>query len=396
MDIQKLVEKRLNLVTESEKFLDEHTDKETGMMSAEDAATFDKMMNDVDELARNIERFKKQSELSTKMAMPTSKPILNHPQGNIDGKVGRASDEYRKAALNALRTNFHEVNNILQESVATDGGYLVPAEWDSRLIDSLEEENVMRKLGTNITTSGEHKINVVTSKPAAVWVAEGGALTFGDAGFGQKTLDAHKLHVGVKITNELLNDNAFNLEGYIVDQFSKALGNAEEDAFITGNGIGKPTGILTTAELNSDTTLATTAGNNLAADDIINLIYKLKRPYRKNAAFLTNDATLSAIRKLKDSTLNYIWQPSLIAGEPDRLLGYPIYTSAYMPTISAGNKILAFGDFSYYNIGDRGARTFRKLGERYADTDETAFLMIERIDGILTLVESVKVLKMKA
>ena len=102
----------------------------------------------------------------------------------------------------------------------------------------------MRGLATKITTSGEHKINMAATKPAASWIEEGGALTFGDATFDQKFIDAHKLHVAIKVTEELLYDSAFNIESYIITQFGKALGNAEEDAFLNGDGRGKPTGIF--------------------------------------------------------------------------------------------------------------------------------------------------------
>ena len=210
MDIQKLIEKRAELWENAKNFLDDHTNAD-GYISEEDAATYDKMEKDILDLSKNIERFQRQAAQDAKLSQPTSKPILNNPQ---EMKIGKASDEYKQAALSAMRVKFKNVSNILQENIAADGGYLVPDEWDSRLIDALQEENVFRQLATVITTSGEHRINITADKPAALWVAEGGSLTFGDAKFAQKTLDAHKLHVGVKVTNELLNDNAFNLESY--------------------------------------------------------------------------------------------------------------------------------------------------------------------------------------
>ena len=393
MDILTLVDKRNNLMDEAEKFLNEKTDKD-GKMSADDAKTYDEMEKNIDAITENIERFQRQSTRNSSSEQSPRQPILPNPQNNTETKTGRASDEYRKMALNAMRKQFKNVGNLLSESTGADGGYLVPTEWDSRLIDTLAEENVFRKLATTITTSGELRINVVASKPAALWVAEGGALTFGNAAFAQKSLDAHKLHVGIRVTNELLNDNAFNLESYIIDQFGKAIGNAEEDAFINGTGSGQPTGILTTAAADA-TMVQQTAGSNIAADDILNLVYKLPRAYRKNAVFLVNDSTLAAIRKLKDANQAYMWQPSFQAGEPDRLLGYPVYTSPYMPTVAAENMVLAFGDFSYYNIGDRGARTFNELRELYMPNDQTGYLMMERVDGILLLNEALRVLQIK-
>lgn len=205
--------------------------------------------------------------------------------------------------LQALRTNFRQVSNILQEGVDADGGYLVPEEYDSRLIDVLTEENIMRSLGHTITTSGEHKINIAATKPAAAWIEEGGALQFSDATFSQILLDAHKLHVAIKVTEELLYDNAFGLENYIIDQFGKALANAEEDAFLNGDGSGKPTGLFATA---GGGTVAGTLSADIKSDDMLDLVYALKRPYSKNASFIMNDKTLAQLRKLKDNNGAYI------------------------------------------------------------------------------------------
>jgi HK97 family phage major capsid protein len=293
--------------------------------------------------------------------------------------------------LTALRTNFHKVEDVLQEGIDESGGYLVPDELDGRLVDVLEEENIMRKLGHPLTTSGQHKINLVASKPAALWIEEGGALTFGDAAFDQKFLDAHKLHVAIKVTEELLYDNAFRLEKWIIEEFGKALANAEEDAFLNGDGNGKPNGLFKDAQ-----TGVTINSVDITADDVIDLVYSLKRPYRKNASFITNDGTLGVIRKLKDDNGNYLWQPSLQAGQPDTLLGYSIHTSQFAPVLAAGNVAMAFGDYNYYNIGDRGRRAFQELKELFAGNGMVGFVMKERVDGLLILPEAVQLLKVAA
>ena len=391
MNYLELIDKRASLWEETKNFLDEHTDKD-GKLSAEDAATYERMEKNVAELSKNIERYQRQAAMDKQLALPTAQPVLNQPQNNLEVKTGRASEEYKKAALNVMRSKFTQTFNVMQEGVSADGGYLVPTEWDNRLIDTLDEENIMRKLGTSITTSGEHEITIAATKPAAAWLSEGQTLTFSNATFSQKTLKAYKLAVGVQITMELLADSMFDLETYILDQFGKALSNAEEDKFINGAGTNQPSGILNDAEVGVTTNSATA----ITSDDIINLVYSLKRPYRKNAAFIVNDSTLAAVRKLKDTTQNYLWQPSFSAEEPDRLLGYPIYTSAYMPTIEAEAKVMLFGDISYYNIGDRGVRTFQQLNEVYAPNFMTGFLMSERVDGVLVLPEAVQVLQMKA
>ena len=249
------------------------------------------------------------------------------------------------------------------------------------------------KLGHTITTSGERKINIAATKPAAAWIDEGEELTWGDAKFAQINLDAHKLHVAVKVTEELLYDNAFQLEKYILRQFAKALANAEEDAFLNGTGVGQPLGLLA-EEGGAQIGVTAASATEITADELIDLVYSLKRPYRKNAKFICNDQTLAAIRKLTDKNGRYLWQDSVQAGEPGRLLGYEVHTSPYFPVITAGMPAIAFGDYNYYNIGDRGTRSFAELKELFAGNGMVGFVAKERVDGKLILPEAVKLLKM--
>lgn len=397
MTITEMREKRNKLVGMMDTFLDTHT-TDKGTLSAEDDKTYKDMETEVAQLTDSIHRMERREGIEAELSKPTSKPLTGKPMkadGDKAVKTGRASDEYKKALLQAMRTNFRQISNVLQEGIDPQGGYLVPDEYDKRLIDILTEENVMRTLGTNITTSGEHKINIAATKPAAAWIEEGGTLTFGDATFDQIILDAHKLHVAIKVTEELLYDNAFNLENYILTQFGKALSNAEEDAFINGTGVGQPLGIL--AETGGAQVGVTSASSTkVTADEIINLVYSLKRPYRKNAVFLANDVCVAELRKLKDNNGQYLWQPSLQAGEPDRVLGYKVYTSPYFPVPAAGGTAVAFGDFSYYNIGDRGTRSFAELKELFAGNGMIGFVAKERVDGKLVLPEAVKLLQMKS
>ncbi len=385
MTIQELIQKRAKVWETAKSFVDTHEDK-NGRLSAEDTAAYNRMEQEIEDLTASIERQQRAAERDKMLSQPINSPIVTKPANGVDVKTGRASDEYKAAMLGALRSNFCNVSNVLQEGVDADGGYLVPEEYDKRLIDVLEEENILRALGTKLTTAGDHKINVAATKPAASWIEEGQELTWGDSTFSQILLDAHKLHVAIKVTEELLYDNAFGLENYIITQFGKALANAEEDAFLNGDGKGKPTGIF-----------AKTGGGNVTAevaaftdDELIDLVYTLKRPYRKKAAFIMNDKNLAVLRKLKDANDQYLWQPSLKEGEPERLLGYPVYTSAYAPA-----DAIAFGDFSYYNIGDRGSRSFKKLTELFAGNDMVGFVAKERVDGKLILPEAVQILKLK-
>lgn len=391
MNINELYSKRATAWEAAKKFLDTHR-MENGTLSAEDSETYTRMENDIVNLTGEIDRLNRLNEMENAMKQPTSSPITSRPGADADnGKTGRFSSQYSKDMLTAIRTGFRKVSNVLEEGTDENGGYLVPDEWDARLIQKLDDENILRGLATKITTSGERKINIAATTPAASWIAEGAALSFGDATFDQKILDAHKLHVAIKVTEELLYDNAFNLEGHIIDQFGKALANAEEDAFLNGNGTGKPTGIFDATKGGQRVDPLQSA---MKADDIISFVYSLRRPYRKNARFIMNDKTLAAVRKLKDGTGVYLWQPSYTMGEPDRLCGYEVLTSAYAPEMEAGNAFMAFGDFSYYNIGDRGTRSIQILRELFAGNGMIGYVMKERVDGLLVLPEAVKVLSM--
>ena len=394
MNLKELLEKRTKAWDEANTFAESKKD-EKGLMSDEDFKTYEEMERTIENYTREIERKKREEEMDKSLEKPTTQALTSEPATfNEEEKPMRARNVYKKSMMKALRTNFRDISNELKVGTDESGGYLVPEEMETEIVNGLEDENIVRKLATKVQTSGLHKINIAATKPAALWVEEGGQLTFGDGTFDQVSLDAHKLHVGIKVTEELLYDAAFNLEKYITEEFTRALANAEEDAFLNGDGVNKPTGIFDSkkgGELGG-----TTKAQTITADELIDLVYSLDRPYRKKAAFILNDATVAQIRKLKDVNGAYIWQPSLKDGEPDRLLGYPAYTSAFAPKAEKGKLAVAFGDFSYYKIGDRGNRSFQDLKELFAGNGMVGFLGKERVDGILVLREAVKLLKIGA
>ena len=318
--IQELIEKRAKAWEGAKAFVESKKDSD-GLLSKEDVETYNKMEEKVKNFTFEIERLQEMENMERELSKPVNDPLISKPMVSDKEDKIKKNLQHKKAMIKALRSNFRQIENILQEKVDTDGGYLVPDEYDSRLVDTLEEENIIRKLSQTLKTNGKHKINIAATSPAAAWVEEGGELKFGEATFKQVLLDAHKLHVAIKVTEELLYDSMFDLENYILEKFGKALANAEEDAFLNGDGSGKPTGIF---------------------------------------------------------------------GEPDKLAGYPVYTSAFAPE----NKI-AFGDFSYYNIGDRGARSFKELQELFAGNGMIGFVAKERVDGKLVLPEAVQILPIK-
>lgn len=389
-----LREKRAKAWEVAKAFLDAKA-KDGAFASAEDAATYDRMEQEVMDLGKQIDRLERQAAIDAELAKATSTPITNQPNGKADGdsKQGRASDEYKRAFWNGMRNKMsYEVQNALSIGTDSEGGYLVPDEYERKLVQALEEEVFFRSLANVIkTSSGDRKIPIVTSKGEAAWIDEGGQFPESDDSFGQTSIGAYKLATMIKVSDELLNDSVFNIENYISKEFARRIGTKEEEAFFVGDGKGKPEGLFGSADLG-----VTAATVNITFDDVMDLFYSLRAPYRKKATWLLNDSTVKAIRKLKDGNGNYIWQPSVRDGEPDRILNRPYRTSIYVPELAAGNRVMAFGDYSYYWIADRQGRSFKRLNELYATTGQVGFLACERVDGKLILSEAVKTLEIKA
>ena len=389
-----LRQKRSELWEKAKLFLD-NAKRNGDVLSADDRATYEKMEQEIVDLGKEIGIIERREALDLEMSKPTSAPISANPNTKTEEKTGRSSDEYKKSFWQAMRNkkNPYEAVNALQIGTDSEGGYLVPDEYESTLIEKLHDENIIRQYATVIKSSnGDKKIPVVAGYGEATWTDEEAAYTESDDSFGVITLGAHKLTSIIKVSEELLNDSAFDLEQYISKEFVRRMAAAEENAFINGTGTGRPTGILQTAE-SGKTTAAAAA---ITADEVIDLYHSLRSPYRKNAVFIANDSTVKSVRQLKDSNGMYLWQPGLKEGQPDTLIGNRIISSAYMPEIGAGKKPILFGDISYYWIADRQGRTFQRLNELYAATGQVGFRTFQRVDGKLTLAETVKTLTCKA
>ena len=395
--VLELREKRAKAWEAAKKFLDAKRTAD-GFVSAEDAAAYDRMEADVVNLGKEIERLERQAAIDAELAKATSTPITNQPNGRIDREVktGIATEAYKRAFWNGMRNRMsYEVQNALSIGTDSEGGYLVPDEYEKKLVEALQDEVFFRNLATVIrTSSGDRKIPIVTSKGTAAWIDEEGQFPESDDSFGQTSIGAYKLATMIKVSDELLNDSVFNMEQYISKEFGRRIGTKEEEAFFVGDGEGKPIGLFhTTGGAETGVTAATAS---ITFDDVMDLYYSLRAPYRNKASWLLNDSTVKAIRKLKDGNGNYIWQPSVREGEPDRILNRPYRTSIYVPELAEGKRVIAFGDYSYYWIADRQGRSFKRLNELYAATGQVGFLACERVDGKLILAEAVKTLDVKA
>jgi HK97 family phage major capsid protein len=392
-----LREKRAKAWEATKAFLDSKRGSD-GLLSPEDVATYEKMEADVVSLGKEVDRLERQQSIENELAKAVNTPLTDKPAApNAEVKTGRASSDYQKAFWNVMRNkNSFEIRNALEVGTDSEGGYLVPDEFEKMLIQGLQEQNIFRQIARVIqTASGDRKIPVVSTHGTAVWIDEEGAYTESDEAFGQVTLSAYKLGTLMKVTEELLNDSVFNLETYIAGEFARRIGAAEEESFLTGNGSGKPTGIFAAS---GGATVGVTAASATAItiDEVMDLFYSLKAPYRRNAVFVMNDATVKLMRKLKDGNGQYLWQPSITAGTPDTVMNRPVFTSAYAPTIASSAKTIAFGDFSYFWIADRQIRSFKRLNELYAANGYVGFMANQRVDGKLILPEAIQCLQQKA
>lgn len=400
MTIIELRNKRAQKLAAAKAFLESNRSAD-GFLSEEDDAAYARMETEITSLGNEIARMERLEQMDAQLSQPVSTPITEKPaaQEKRDTKRGRASDAYKDAFWTLTRHMDRvtpEMRNSLREGTDPEGGYLVPDEFEHTLIDGLKESAIIRAHAHVLTTSsGVHKIPVVASHGSAAWIDEEGAYTPGDDAFGQVQLDAHKVGTIIKVSEELLNDSAFDLENYIYTEFIRRIGDKEEEAFLVGNGVGKPTGLLNETG-GAEVGVTAASSTAITADELIDLYYSLKAPYRRKAVWVLNDSTVKLIRKLKDSTGQYLWQPAIRDDEVNTILGRPYYTSPFAPEVAAGAKSVLFGDLNYYWIGDRQGITFKRLNELYAGNGQVGFLAFKRLDGKTVLPEALKVLQQKA
>lgn len=310
--------------------------------------------------------------------------------GNTGAQDKLAADSYGKAFWNHMHSG--EITNELKMGSDGSGRYLIPTTYEEELVKKLECENFMRKIGTVVTTEHDMRLPVSLTEAEGGWVDEGGEISFMDAKFGQVKLGAHKLEVAFLITDELLEDSGIDLEKYAMEVFSEVIGENEEEAFLVGDGNGKPIGMIHQAEIG----VTSEKVGEIIMDDMVDLVHSLKSPYRAKGVFVMSEDAYIKLRKIKFFDGRPAQQPSLVEGEPERLFGYDVYVSDYIPTVDGGNKPVLFGDFKYYWIGERGKRRFKRLSERFADHGLVGFVATQRMDGTLVLPEAVKSLVVKS
>lgn len=267
----------------------------------------------------------------------------------------------------------------LVEGTDAQGGYLVPEELRTEVYRILPDVALMRKLALVLPMNTDTlNLSTLLTSPEAYWTAEYASKSTTSATFGRVTLNPTDLVCLLPVTHQLLNDANINLVQFIVQLFTEAIAKAEDKAFFTGSGTGQPKGI------NQETLTSINAGGTGDFDDVSSLMYRVPQSVRSSprAAFVAHYRVIDLLRKVKDTTGRYIWEPSVQVGTPERVMGKPIYEQNDL-----GTNELYFGDWSGYVIGDRQqivVETTTEGGESWR-RNSMEIKAVERVDGTCAL-----------
>jgi HK97 family phage major capsid protein len=281
---------------------------------------------------------------------------------------------------------------VLSKATAAAGANLVPTTFQRELIQALRDFGVVRRVARVITTTSGEALQYpsVTAHGTASWIAENGAYATSDEAFGQLTLNAYKAGTMMQVSEELLQDSAFDLDGYVRNEFGQRIGVLENTGYTVGDGIGKPSGWNNNATVG--VTAATGNTTTIPADNLFDLIHSILPPYRPGSVFVGNDAAIKALRKLKDTTNQYLWAPGLTAGAPDTILSYPVYADPDVPAPAANARSLGFGNFQQgYTIRDVDGIAMQRLNELYAANGQVGYRAYHRTEGKITNASAIKV-----
>jgi len=390
--IQALREQRQKLAAELRKIMDSTTDTE---WKKEDQAKYDGLVNEVDQIDAQIKRIEKALEIES-----ASNERIENRANDLGGSRDEAesSVELEKSVFNTFLRQGREglnakqrdfISNRIQNAQSTgtnsEGGFIVPTDFATTLLQALKAYGGVRSVAQVISTAGGYDMQWPTideTGSLGELVAENASVTSGDLVFGSKTLGAYKYSSkSIAIPFELLQDNNVDLEGYVLTALAERIARITNQHFTVGTGTNQPKGIAVAA--GSGATAAGAA--SITFDDLFDLEHSVDPAYRAlGASYMFNDNTLKLIRKIKDSEGRPIWQPSLVAGEPDRIGQYNYVINQNMADATTGNRSVLFGNFQNYMIRDTmNVTMFRMTDSKYTEKGQVGFLAFSRHDGDL-------------
>ncbi|MEZ5750694.1 MAG: phage major capsid protein [Paracoccaceae bacterium] len=342
--------------------------------------------------------------LDRKMTTKSHRPILAQADAG-EGLHLKAFDDYlRTGDDDALRGLVLEGKGM-NTAVNSEGGYLADPQTASRIRGVLLSASSLRAVASVVTVeAGSFDVLVDHGDVGSGWATESGAITeTGNAAIDRISVRLHELSAMPKASQRLLEDAAFDVEGWLADRIAQKFARAEAAAFVSGSGTDQPRGFLTHTIVANDSAawgqlgyVPTGAAGDFnavnPADAIVDLVYALDAAYRANATFVMNSKTAGAVRKMKDADGRFLWSDGLAAGEPARLMGYPVLIAEDMPDIGADAHAMAFGDFrAGYTIAERP--DLRVLRDPFSAKPHVLFYATKRVGGDVTDFAAIKLLK---
>lgn len=349
-------------------------------------------------------RIEKQEERLTmfdrKSHLP-ARPALS-AASDLEAPHQKAFNAYLRSGDDVALRGLELEGKSMSTAVNSDGGYLVDPETSATVQSVLAGGASIRQIANVVAVEAtSYDVLIDHGDLGHAWASEtGAAAETATPEFDRITIPLHELSALPKASQRLLDDAAFDIEGWLAGRIAEKFARAEAAAFVTGDGSDKPTGFLTHTAVAEDSWswgnlgyIATGADGAFAgADALVDLVYALAAEYRAGASFVMNSKTAGTVRKLKDADGRFLWSDGLAAGEPARLLGYPVVIAEDMPDIAAGSDSIAFGDFSAgYTIAERP--DLRILRDPFSAKPHVLFYATKRVGGDVSDFAAIKLLR---
>ena len=385
MNLNDLIEKRLRLVGRMRELVD-RADDENRDLTAEEQEQFDRLNAEVDRLGAEIERRRQLADLEKRLADTRAE------QGIDPARTDRPNDGEILRAIATGERGGHEFRAEQRDLTTSNASGAVPEGFYGRLWGAAIDTSVVLERATILRTeSGEPlKLPRVTANPQATLVGEANPITESDPTVSSVALGAYKYAWLTQLSTELIDDSGVDLEEYLAGIAGPALGRGIGAHLIAGSGSDQPNGLITAA------TVGKTGAAGEASptfDSLIDLKHSVPAPYRRteSSGWLANDTSIAAVRKLKDSNGQFLWSPSTRAGDPDMILGHPVWVDPDMPDPAAGARSWAFGSIRAYHVRLAGGIRVERSAEFAFDQDLVTLKFVLRGDGDLVDANAVKV-----
>lgn len=408
--LQRLVESRNRAWASAQEFLARAD--ENGQLSAEDDAAFDKANEEVSALDARLKdlyntykankQFEENKAEFDRVINPAARAAAEQREQSqfrrlFAGEIDHLDLDFRAIhrvvdpRTGALKI---EPRAALGEDAAAAGGNTVPTDFLNQLYQHMIHLAAIRQTNVRILATSDGRpieLPKTVSFGTAALVGEGTAIAGTDPSFGQLTLNAWKYGRVLSISNELLSDTGVDIESFIAQDLGRDLGQVTGTAFVTGSGNNQPRGVVTAVAADAGTAVQVGSAT-VEVDNLIDLQYSVTRPYREQGFWLMADGTEKALRKKKNANDEYVWQPSIIPGVPNQLLGRPVIVDPNMPAIGSANKSVLFGDFSGFVLREAGGvRVATSEDHKFAE-DQRSYRATMRVDSDLLDVNAIDAL----